>query len=717
MTKRISKATGRRVPKGLNQAPTPKAAGHAPVKGQTLREEVEQLRAQLAEAEETLRAIREGEVDAIVVSGSEGERVFSLTGAEQVYRLIVETMREAAVTLAFDGTILFANAQFGQFVKRPMKRIRGHSLTEFVAPDHRATVAALLSTNPAQPVKTRLVLQDSDGMCIPAHVSSSILDQPDGTSICIVATNLTDLENSTELVRQLRRQQEALRSSERLYRAIGESIDYGVWVCDAEGRNTYASESFLKLVGMTQEQCSSFGWGSVLHPADAERTMAAWKECVRTGGTWDIEHRFRGVDGQWHPVLARGMPVRNERGEITYWAGINLDISSLKRAEEALQEADRHKDDFLALLGHELRNPLSPIAHAVDLLRSLGPADERQRRAHDMIDRQLTHLVHLVDDLLDISRISHGKILLRREIFDLVAMVDAVVEDHRPLLESNGLRLHLALPPALLLVEGDRVRIAQVVANLLTNAGKFTPAGGHVSVELNAGPDSEAHITVSDTGIGIEAELLSCIFRPFTQGAHRPEVARGGLGLGLALVQALTELHGGTVCVNSAGPGKGAQFIVTLPTQLQRPVSPEEPTPVPKAAATSPRRVLVIEDERMAAEGLQMLLELDGHTVTTASTGREGIEKAKALQPELVISDIDLGDGMDGRAVARALRQEPEVARAYMVAYSGFGQEHDKRKSLDAGFDVHLTKPIRVDDLRRVVAQLPSPPNTEVRHE
>ena len=285
-----------------------------------------------------------------------------------------------------------------------------------------------------------------------------------------------------------KRTEDALRNSVQLYRAIGESIDYGVWVCDPSGRNVYASQSFLNLVGLTQEECSDFGWSRALHPDDVERTRLFWQETVRSGASWDIEHRFRGVDGQWHPVLARGVPVKNERGETTAWAGINLDISRLKQVEDELREVDRRKDEFLATLAHELRNPLAPIRNSLHVLR-LERDSAQSAHVHEMIERQVNHLIRLVDDLLEVARITSGKIELRRERIELAEVVRAALETSRPAIERAEHRLEVAVPAQGLTVDGDGVRLAQVVGNLLNNAAKYTEERGtHLALRAPRGP-------------------------------------------------------------------------------------------------------------------------------------------------------------------------------------------------------------------------------------
>ena len=506
--------------------------------------------------------------------------------------------------------------------------------------------------------------------------------------IVVTFTDITDRKRTEERV----------AASERLYRVIGESIDYGVWVCDPDGRNTYVSDSFLKLVGMTQAQWSEFGWGAALHPDDAEKAIAAWQECVRTGGVWDIEHRFKGVDGKYYPVLARGMAVRDAVGKVLFWAGINMDISGLKRAEAALKEADKHKDSFLAMLAHELRNPLGPVRNAVQYLRQLGPTDARLVDARDMIDRQVGHMARLVDDLLDATRIAQGKILIRPERCDLAAVARQTAEDFRSVLEGSGVRLTVEVPPAPVWVDGDCTRLAQIVGNLLHNAHKFTNPGGTVTVRLAEDPERHAMLSVRDTGIGIDPMVLPHVFEVFSQADESLDRERGGLGLGLALVKGLAELPTGTVAASSAGPGRGSEFVVRLP--LADGPAPMAAAPAPVVVDGRGYKVLVIEDTADAAEPADAA-DLVGHTSGRRRAGR--VAEAKAFVPDVVLCDIRL-PGMSGYDVAQALRQEPALVGATVVALTGYGRDEDQAKARAAGFDVHLTKPIDYEALRRVFA-------------
>ena len=497
--------------------------------------------------------------------------------------------------------------------------------------------------------------------------------------------------------------EEALRNSEKMYRAIGESIDYGVWVCDPDGRNIYASESFLRLVGLTQEQCSNFGWGEVLHPDDAERTIAAWKECVRTGGHWDIEHRFRGIDGKWHPILARGVPVKNDRGEITAWVGINLDISRLKQVENELREADRRKDEFLATLAHELRNPLAPIRNGLQIMRLMPDKAEAVEQARLMMERQLQQMVHLIDDLLDLSRISRGKIELRKERAALAAVVQSAIETSRPMIEQSGHQLTVSFPPDSTFVDADVTRLAQVFSNLLNNAAKYTEKGGHIwlSVERQG---SEVAVSVKDNGIGIPSHMLSQVFEMFTQVDRSPGKSQEGLGIGLSITKRLVEMHNGTVEARSDGHGLGSEFIVRLPVLLST-AHEAQPSREDKqqAGTLAPRRILVVDDNEDSASSMALMIEFMGHEVRTAYTGLEAIEVASAFQPHVILLDIGM-PGLNGYDACRRIREQSWAQDVVIIALTGWGQDEDKRRSQEAGFNHHLVKPVEPEKIEKLLA-------------
>jgi PAS domain S-box-containing protein len=911
----------------------------------------------------------------------------------------------------------------------------------------------------------------------------------------------TDIHKQKEIARRL-------AESEALYRAIGESIDFGVWVCDAEGRNTYASDSFLRLVGITQQECSDFGWGKVLHPDDAEATMAAWKECVRTKGPWDRQHRFKGTDGRWYDVLARGVPLKDDRGEVLGWAGINLDISRLvhteqevarlaseserqrrlyetvltntpdfmyvfsldhrvlyandalikmwgrgvdgaigktfleigyepwhadmhdreidqvrrtrqpvrgevpftgthgrrlydyifvpvigadgeveavagttrdvtdrKEAERAvrageerlrtalaaarmvawewtpsdrtlrvsenaadvfglpagvgltgidqglallhpddvaayketfrkaiaeragyftryrlirpsdgeviwieergqtvfdqpdegarlfgvsmdvtdrlrteeaigrlaaeaererrlfaavlsntpdfiytfnlegrfvyvnsallalwgrrldeavgrnffdldyphdladrlqqqiqqvidtrqpvrdetpytsragermyeyifapvfgagdtveavagstrditerklaeaererlvsqLRDQDRRKDEFLATLAHELRNPLAPIRNGLQVIRMAG-ADGTIEQVRSMMERQVGQMTRLVDDLLDVSRVTSGKLQLRRKRVELRTVIDAAVETSRPAIELAGHELSIVVPEDPLFVDGDAIRLAQVVSNLLTNSARYTHPGGHIRVVVRR-DQATAVVTVTDDGVGIPPGMLEAVFGMFTQVDRTLEKTTGGLGIGLSLAKGVVEMHGGTIAARSDGDGRGSTFEVRLPVASS--VSVDSDSPVGEAVGIKPsslRRILVVDDNVDAADSLAQLLEMIGNDVRVAYDGAAGIEAARTFRPVVVFCDIGMPK-VNGYDVARHVRNEAWGQEMVLVALTGWGQDDDRQKSADAGFDRHLVKPVEDTALMKLLGGLPT---------
>ncbi|HET9228307.1 MAG TPA: ATP-binding protein, partial [Thermoanaerobaculia bacterium] len=381
--------------------------------------------------------------------------------------------------------------------------------------------------------------------------------------------------------------------------------------------------------------------------------------------------------------------------------GFAGDVTRLKQVEEELKAADRRKDQFLAMLAHELRNPLAPIRNAAQVLQMPGLNPGRIEKARGMIDRQVAHMARLIDDLLDVSRISQGKILLRKEPLDLAALVRSTVEDHRELIEEADLSLVLDLPAEPVLMEGDPTRLAQALGNLLQNAVKFTGSGGRVTVRLADGQD-RAEIAVEDTGVGMEPEILDRLFQPFSQADQTLDRSRGGLGLGLALVKGLVELHGGSVVASSRGRDQGSAFTLRLPLRpgAASPVL-AEPSEKPGESAL---RILVIEDNRDAADSLQILLDLSGHQAEVAYTGHDGVDAFRRFRPQVVLCDIGLPGGMNGYDVARALRAE--LPGTFLIALTGYGQEDDQRMAREAGFDRHMTKPVDPAALLQLLSRL-----------
>jgi PAS domain S-box-containing protein len=510
-----------------------------------------------------------------------------------------------------------------------------------------------------------------------------------------------------DMLNEVQTRSRALESSEKLYRAIGESINYGVWVCDEEGRCIYASDSFLRLVGLTMARAANDGWGSVIHPDDAADTLAAWKECARTGNVWYREHRMMGVDGKYHAILAQGVPIRDENGRIERWAGINLDISRLKNTEFALLEADRRKDEFLATLAHELRNPLAPIRNAVRILDS-DAADERQRKwGREVISRQVQRMSLLLDDLLDVSRITRGQLELKRDYVDLKSVVNVAVETARPLLDAKRHHLTLALPAENMKLEADPLRLSQVIGNLLTNAAKYTDPEGQITLQAKLA-NTELVISIKDDGIGLSPEVIPGLFTMFSQVNSAIDRAEGGLGIGLSLVKGLVALHGGRVEARSEGLGQGSEFIVYLPHKVLAPAGAVGATESAGASAmggTRRARVLVADDNRDAAESLALVLEFAGYEVFTAFNGESALDVGARERPHAALIDVGM-PGMSGHEVARRARLEAWGKNAVLIAVTGWGQDSDKQAAKAAGFNEHLTKPVDPAAIEHVLGDL-----------
>jgi len=497
-----------------------------------------------------------------------------------------------------------------------------------------------------------------------------------------------------------------LRRSER---ELADFFENGIvalqWV-GPDGRILRANQAQLDLLGYSREEylgrhiAGFYADQSVI--ADLVRRLAKG-ETVR-----DCEVCLRCKDGSMKYVLV-STNVLWEDGRFIHTRSFMRDITQRKRLEaelrkqaQELAESHRRKDEFMAMLAHELRNPLTPVRNALHVLRQRGTDEATRRWVQDVLERQVEHMARLLDDLLDVARITRGEIHLQRECLNLGLLVRVTVEDHRSLLEKAGLTLHLEVPQEPVWVLADRTRMAQVLGNLLHNAAKFTDQNGRVVVRLSKDPDGKhAAVTVQDTGIGIQPELLSAVFQAFFQADRTLDRSRGGLGLGLALVKALVELHGGTVRALSAGPNCGTDITFWLPLESEAVAKPPPPAQ-PQAPAKS-LRVVVVEDNLDTGETLRALLELFGHEARVARSGRAGVETARQWQPDVVLCDIGL-PGMDGYAVARTLRQDPAIPKTSLIALSGYGSDADKNRCLEAGFRLHLTKPIDPTELERVLA-------------
>ncbi len=577
---------------------------------------------------------------------------------------------------------------------------QGEGWLEQVHPDDRerareAWTSSMRTGNPYN-VEYRIFTRAGEVRCV---LSRSVAIRGPGGEIREWVGSLTD-------VTEQRRAEAAVRASEEKYRSLFESTTDAILIGNASGTYVDANEAAARMLGVPRERLIGSHYSEFIHP-DWKGIGEEVRRSIQQTGHWEGEFPMRRADGTivWADYRSRF------DGE--HLVGLARDITDRKRTEaalresaERLREADRRKDEFLAMLAHELRNPLAPIRNAAEVLRRTAPAEPQAAQAREMIDRQVTHMAHLVDDLLDVSRISRGKILLRSRRLDLNALVRATVEDHRSLLEGSGLSLELELPDAPVWIAGDPTRLSQVLGNLLQNADKFTNPGGRVRVSLDAGHEGgQALLTIEDSGIGMEPEILSRLFEPFSQADGSLDRSRGGLGLGLALVKGLVDLHGGEVRAESGGREQGSTFTLRLPLDG----APEAPWPETAAAGDGrPLRILVVEDNRDAADSLRLLLELAGYEVEVAYTGAEGLERAHRFHPEVALCDIGLPGGMDGYALARALRGREDTAGIHLIAISGYGQEEDQRQARESGFDRHLTKPVDPTIILRLLEELPA---------
>jgi PAS domain S-box-containing protein len=539
------------------------------------RENVE-LRRRLEEAEETLRAIRDGAVDAFVVGGADGsKRIYTLEGADRPYRLLVEQMQQGAVTLYEDGTIAYSNLRLATMLGVAHHDLGGVAFGKFIAPDDQTTYEALLRAGQAATGHGEVNMQRADGTRVPVYLTINVLPKDSGTATV------------------------------------------GVLVTD-----------------LTLQK---------LH-----------------------EH--------------------------------------LAEAQKALRDADRRKDEFLATLAHELRGPLAPLANSLQIMKQVDVHHPTIEKVQSTMERQVRQMTRLVDDLLDVSRITHGQMELRPERLALGSVIDRAVEACRPALDKGMHELAVTLPKEPIYLDGDPVRLAQVFSNLLHNACKYSTPGSHISLTAKRQADAVL-VSVQDTGVGIPRHMLSRIFEPFTQIDRTLEAAQGGLGIGLALVRRLTEMHGGSVEARSRGVGHGSEFVVRLPIVAQQPTPALEPhgeTP----GTMPPRRILVVDDNRDSADSLAMLLAISGHDVHTAYDGIQAVDAAAELQPEVILLDIGL-PGLNGYEAARRIRAQRQNGNLTLVALTGWGQEQDRHRSAAAGFDAHMVKPVDAAALAKLLAQIP----------
>jgi len=491
---------------------------------------------------------------------------------------------------------------------------------------------------------------------------------------------------------------ESVRESESRFRNMADHAPVMIWVRDDKGRCTYLNRLWYEFTGSSPDEGLPGDWTDLIHPEDREATEQAFAAALKSHEPIRLEYRLQRHDGEFRWVIDAASTRFNSDGSFVGYVGSIIDITDLKAVETDLRESARRKDDFLAMLGHELRNPLAPIRSGLDYLAVEG--DPRNEQMIQLMQEQMEHLVRLVDDLLDVSRIMRNKIELRREPVRIQEVVRKSVDAIRQLIDREQQTLTVRMPDEPLWIYADPVRVVQVLENLLNNACKYTPARGEITLTVES-DGTQVVISVDDTGVGIDPDLMPNIFEAFTQSSRSLDRSQGGLGIGLTLVKRLVEMHEGTVTVESEGLNQGSTFTVVLP----RTDSPEQKTEMPDPGDTSTtRRILAVDDNVGAAWLLSKLLgKLGNHQVETAHDGPSVLEKVPEFRPDIILLDIGL-PGMNGYDVARKLREDPANDSVLLIALTGYGLEEDRRKSEAAGFDEHLVKPPSLDQMKKILA-------------
>jgi len=492
-----------------------------------------------------------------------------------------------------------------------------------------------------------------------------------------------------------------LQVGEQRLRIALEAARLGTWEYLVESEELVTSAQCKAIYGLLPTDPFPYSdFLAAIVPEQRERVQSSAEQALRASSDYKEQYEVRWPDGSFHWVLAYGRPLIDERGITARMVGVSLDVTESVRSREALELADRRKDEFLATLAHELRNPLAPIRQAVKVARSDAASSAQRSWAMNVIDRQASHMAVLLDDLLDISRITRGQLTLQKNWIDVLSVAEAALETAQPMISSKGQHVRLNAPAQSAIVFVDPVRTAQMLSNLLINAAKYSDAGSEIVVEVELETDSLL-FRVKDTGLGIASDMLGRIFEMFTQVEKDRVRSGGGLGIGLALVRGLAELHGGEVIARSDGIGRGSEFLISLPRDNVSRVPTISSAPI---VHTSRRRILIADDNRDAMETLKLLLEMDGHEIHTAPDGEAALALADQTVPEVMLLDLGM-PGLSGFEVAARVRERAWGNQVTLIAITGWGQAEDRRRSLEAGFNHHLTKPIEFDTLQGLLSR------------
>jgi len=550
-----------------------------------------------------------------------------------------------------------------------------------------------------------------------ATAEEYLIIRPDGTTRWIWDRGYPIRDESGRVVRvagiaeditERKQVEQAFREGEERFRTLADATPVLIWGSGTDKLCNYFNKQWLDFTGRSAEEEMGAGWTQAVHPDDLDRCLQTYHKAFDARQSFTMEYRLKRHDGDYRWVMDTGVPRFTPDGSFSGYIGSCIDINDRKRMEEELRQSDRHKEEFLAVLSHELRNPLAPIQTAVDLLEHAGTIKADSERELAMIKRQVGNLKRLVDDLLDISRISRGKIELRKELVELAGVVGQAVEAVRPLFDDHEQELHVSIPGESILLEADATRLEQILFNLLINAARYTPRGGRIWLLVEP-LQNDVIIRVQDTGIGIEPDLLPKVFELFSQGERRVGRSQEGGGIGLSLAKNLVELHGGTITAHSEGADLGSEFVVKFPIASRAQAERQQIPPVspPEISEVLPRRrILIVDDNVQAADSLGMLLsEFLGQEVRVVYSGEAALDLAGSFLPQVILLDLEM-PGMDGYSVAARLREQSELSEAVIVAVTGWGHEEYRRRSREIGFDRHLVKPVTARDLKAMLAEL-----------
>jgi len=622
-------------------------------------------------------------------------------------QITLASIADAVITTDPDGLVIFLNPVAARLTGWGLHEAVGHPLKAVFRTVQETTqrtddlnIAKVVGNGEVILSDDQVLLISRDGTARSVEHNAAPIKDADGKvkGVVIIFRDITER----------RQAEQAQRESEERFRQLADHINDVFWIYELDGpKMAYISPAYEKVWGRS---CRSLykrplSYLEGIHPEDRQLAVRAHRKLER-GQATAAQYRILQPDGTVRWVWDRGFPIKDESGRVVRLAGIAEDISEPKRAEQALRDADRRKDVFLAMLGHELRNPLAPIRSSLEMMKHSIQTNGDWEQDYEVVDGQIQHLTRLVDDLLDVSRINHGKIELRKEQVELSPLLERVVKTILPQIEKRHLELEISFPAEPIRLEADPTRLQQILWNLLSNAAKYTKPGGRIG--LFAEPQGkEVVLRVRDTGSGISPEMLPRVFDLFVQGERHDDQSRDGLGIGLSLVRTLVEMHGGHVTARSEGRGRGSEFIVNMPAMCGTPVSASasnRASPQSPLAKLQGHRVLIVDDNRVAADSLARLLtekcQLD---VRVSYDGPSALKTVESFHPQVVLLDLDL-PGMDGYEVATNLRDQSGTSGITIVALSGWGQEEDRRHGRAAGIDHHMLKPVNLRALTDVLA-------------